>query len=163
VDAGESVLLFATSSNMFNTYLWSPLDIVSNPTTQNTSAIINNTQVFEVIATDSFGCKESDTVIVYRRSLTCGQTAIFVPNAFSPNNDGMNDRFYVHAKNLNKFYVAIYDRWGERVYESTDLTEGWDGTYKGKLLDPSVFGYYVEGVCERDEKFTEQGNITLIR
>jgi gliding motility-associated-like protein len=163
VDAGESVLLFATSSNMFNTYLWSPLDIVSNPTTQNTSAIINNTQVFEVIATDSFGCKESDTVIVYRRSLTCGQTAIFVPNAFSPNNDGMNDRFYVRAKNLNKFYVAIYDRWGERVYESTDLTEGWDGTYKGKLLDPSVFGYYVEGVCERDEKFTEQGNITLIR
>jgi len=163
VEAGESVLLSAISSNLFNTYLWNPVGAVISPTSQNTNAIISNTQVFEVIATDSFGCRESDTVIVYRRSLTCGQTAIFIPNAFSPNNDGANDIFYVRAKNLTKFYLAIYDRWGELVFESNDLNDGWDGTFKGKPIDPAVFGYYVEGVCEREENFSFKGNITLIR
>lgn len=163
VEVGETVLLSALSSNLYNTYLWNPVTAVNNPTSQNTSAVINNTQVFEVTATDSFGCREKDTVIVYRKSLTCGQSSIFIPNAFTPDNDGLNDRLYVRAKNLINFYFAIYDRWGQKVFETRDPNIGWDGTFNGKALDPAVFGYYVEGLCERNEKFSDKGNITLIR
>lgn len=160
---GERVQLTATSSGTNNTYQWNPSDKVSNATMQNTNAIITNTQSFEVVATDSFGCKARDTITVYRSALTCGQSSIFVPNAFSPNNDGKNDKFYVRATNLTNFYLAIYDRWGQMVFETMNMNTGWDGTFKGKELDPAVFGYYCTGVCERGEKFSDKGNITLIR
>jgi gliding motility-associated-like protein len=104
-----------------------------------------------------------DTVKVKRKPLKCGQTALFIPNAFSPNGDGNNDVFYVRGKNLTSFRLAIFDRWGEKMFETTSLDIGWDGTYKGKKIDPAVFGYVFEGVCATGEKLLDKGNITLIR
>jgi gliding motility-associated-like protein len=86
-----------------------------------------------------------------------------VPNAFSPNNDGKNDVLYVRGNFIQTMYFTVYDRWGQKMFETRNQNEGWDGTYKGKKLDPAVFGWYVEGTCEVGEKFFKKGNVTLLR
>ncbi|OFY86037.1 MAG: hypothetical protein A3F72_21575 [Bacteroidetes bacterium RIFCSPLOWO2_12_FULL_35_15] len=91
----------------------------------------------------------------------CGET--FVPNAFSPDNDGANDLECVLGKCIQDFYFAIYDRWGEKIFETTDQKNCWDGTYKGKLMNTAVFVYYLKVTLTTGELINKKGNITLIR
>ena len=93
----------------------------------------------------------------------CKESNIFIPNAFSPNNDGKNDVLFVRGNYITKLYFAVYDRWGQKVFETKDMSKGWDGTFKGKRIDPAVFGYYLEGECEGGDKFFKKGNVTLLR
>lgn len=158
----EEIQLTAISSDLVN-YNWQPMNQVSNALIYNPTSIIYQSTIFVVQVEDSFGCIDIDSVIVYRKALKCGQSALFIPNAFSPNNDGNNDVFYIRGKNLSNFRFAIFDRWGEKVFESFDINTGWDGTYKGKKLDPAVFGYIFEGKCENGDDIKDKGNITLIR
>lgn len=100
------------------------------------------------------------------------QTAynIYAANIFSPNNDGVNDFFYVQtgADVINIGYFAIYDRWGELLFENEDFkpnvpSEGWDGLFKGKVVSPGVYIYVVEAEFEDGEILTVTGDITVIR
>lgn len=89
---------------------------------------------------------------------------IYVPNTFTPNGDGANDVFLVRGPNFAIFYFAVYNRWGQLLFETTDPSEGWDGTFKGKSSDPGVFGYYIRAKCsENSEEIFKKGNVTLIR
>jgi gliding motility-associated-like protein len=88
-----------------------------------------------------------------------------VPNAFSLNGDGQNDEFCLKGWNgcMNSFEIKIYNRWGEKVYESIDPDFCWNGVYQGRLLDPAVFLYYIKATTTFSESITKKGNITLIR
>jgi gliding motility-associated-like protein len=86
-----------------------------------------------------------------------------MPNGFTPNGDGKNDVLYLRGNNISNVYFAVYDRWGQKVFETRDLAKGWDGVFKGKQLDPAVFAYYGEGECVGGEQFFVKGNVTLIR
>ena len=88
-----------------------------------------------------------------------------VPNAFSPNTDGFNDQFCLQGWNMciTQFRICIFDRWGEKVFESSDATFCWDGNYKGKALDPAVFVYYITATLGNNESIEKKGNISLIR
>lgn len=89
---------------------------------------------------------------------------LYIPNTFTPNGDGHNDVFRVRGPNFAIYYFAVYNRWGELMYETTDPSQGWDGNYKGKPSDPGVFGYYVKAKCgEGSEEIFKKGNVTLIR
>ena len=66
-------------------------------------------------------------------------------------------------KKESKLYFAIYDRWGELMFETTDIYKGWDGTYKGEPVDPAVFVYYLHATCVNKLNYIKKGNITLIR
>ena len=88
---------------------------------------------------------------------------MFVPNAFTPDGDGMNDVLYVRSSVGYQMDFKIFDRWGELVFESHDVKHGWDGTFKGKKLEPGVFDYYLKFTCYNKEVFFKKGNITLIR
>jgi gliding motility-associated-like protein len=158
----ELIQLNAIATDIAN-YRWIPASAVNNANIANPTSIDRLDSVFIVEATNIDGCVAYDTVKVKRKPLKCGQTALFIPNAFSPNGDGNNDVFYVRGKNLTSFRLAIFDRWGEKMFETTSLDIGWDGTYKGKKIDPAVFGYVFEGVCATGEKLLDKGNITLIR
>jgi gliding motility-associated-like protein len=116
-----------------------------------------------VEVTDDNGCRKTDTVIVVVINTPCEQTNVYIPNGFTPNDDGKNDVLLVRANGLTNLYFAVYDRWGQRMFETTDQAKGWDGTFKGKKLDPAVFGWYAEGDCEGGQKFFKKGNVTLIR
>jgi gliding motility-associated-like protein len=89
---------------------------------------------------------------------------LFIPNTFTPNGDGHNDIFKIRGPLYEIFYFAVYDRWGELMYDTTDPTQGWDGMYKGKQADPGVFGYYIKAKCsEGSTEIFKKGNVTLIR
>ena len=102
-------------------------------------------------------------MIVYVINTPCKESNIYIPNAFSPNGDGKNDVLYVRANNVTKIYFAVYDRWGQKMFETTDIMRGWEGTFKGKRIDPAVFGWYAEGECVGGNKFMKKGNVTLLR
>lgn len=89
---------------------------------------------------------------------------LFIPNTFTPNGDGHNDVFKMRGPLYEIFYFAVYNRWGELMYETTDPTQGWDGMHKGKQSDPGVFGYYLKAKCsEQSEEIFKKGNVTLVR
>lgn len=88
-----------------------------------------------------------------------------VPNVFTPNGDGQNDEFRVVYRSLKKYSIIIYNRWGRKVYESTNPAEGWDGTVGGGLAPPGVYFYYIEAESyNKDEQVKpRKGPIHLIR
>jgi gliding motility-associated-like protein len=86
-----------------------------------------------------------------------------VPNAFSPNGDLLNDGLFVRGNSIDELHFVIYNRWGEKVFETRDQSIPWDGTYKGKPLSPDVYAYYLEVRCFNGETYFEKGNISLIR
>lgn len=89
---------------------------------------------------------------------------VYIPNTFTPNGDGYNDIFKVRGPAYAVFYLGVYNRWGQLVYETQDISQGWDGIFKGKMVDPGVFGYYMKAKCKEDsEEIFKKGNVTLIR
>jgi gliding motility-associated-like protein len=95
--------------------------------------------------------------------LICADPEIFVPNAFSPDADGLNDEVFVRGRFIESLFFQIYNRWGELVFETRDQQRGWDGTHRGELATPDVYVYYLEAFCIDGQRFEKKGNITLIR
>ena len=95
--------------------------------------------------------------------LLCEHPVVYVPNAFSPDGDGYNDVLMVNSNNIRDMTLAIYNRWGEKVFESQDPTIGWDGTFKGVSLPPDIYGYYMRCNCREGGSLFLKGNITLLR
>ncbi|MFI5221913.1 MAG: gliding motility-associated C-terminal domain-containing protein, partial [Bacteroidia bacterium] len=113
----EKVILDA---GKFKSYFWYP----TGETTETIGATVARQYV--VVVTDTNNCINKDTTLVEEK---CG-SKIYIPNAFTPNGDGINDVFYVHSRSLETFEIQIYDRWGEKIFSSTDITKGWDGTFQ---------------------------------
>jgi gliding motility-associated-like protein len=93
----------------------------------------------------------------------CDDPFVYIPNAFTPNGDGENDKLFVYGAMIQGILFRIYDRWGELVFETTNRNEGWDGTFRGKLLDPDVYDYYLQVDCVDGLQNIIKGNITLMR
>jgi gliding motility-associated-like protein len=162
--------IYASQSTQLNTtvfpgasYYWTPPTGLNNPNISNPIASPTVTTSYVVNITDQFGCVYLDTVIIYVLDVNCDEPDIYVPNAFTPNGDLKNDILYVRGNIIQEIYFTIYDRWGEKVFETRDMRTGWDGTYKGKLCDPAVYVYYLDVTCINKEKHIQKGNITIIR
>jgi gliding motility-associated-like protein len=104
------------------------------------------------------GCQDKYEKTLMKDNLS----EIFIPNAFTPNGDRENDVLYVRGT-LDEMTLSIYDRWGEKVFETIDQAIGWDGTYKGNLVEPGVFVYHLTTKCEDSETVFKKGNVTVIR
>ncbi|MFT3884206.1 MAG: gliding motility-associated C-terminal domain-containing protein [Flavobacteriales bacterium] len=90
--------------------------------------------------------------------------ALFIPTAFSPDNSTKNDAYCLYGTDcIATMQLGIYDRWGNKVFESTDPQACWDGTYNGQPLDPAVFAYHLSATLSNGERVERQGNITLMR
>ncbi|MFH0893645.1 MAG: gliding motility-associated C-terminal domain-containing protein [Bacteroidota bacterium] len=159
---GQSTIIHASPPGVY-TYQWTPTEGLENPNAASTTATLTQTTTFIVNITDIYGCTNSDTVTIYVTDVACDENDIYIPNAFTPNGDNVNDVLYVRSPVIEILYFAVYDRWGERVFETRDINQGWDGTFRGKPSDPDVFYYYIEAGCYNKEKFFKKGNITLIR
>ena len=121
------------------------------------------TTVYTVLTRNQFGCIDTDTVSVYIRPPVCGEPIVFIPNAFTPDRDGHNDEWKIEGNNITEMNVAVYNRWGQKIFESNDQTIGWDGTFQGKALPPDVYGYYVTLVCDDGSRLFKKGNLTLLK
>ncbi len=89
---------------------------------------------------------------------------MFVPNAFTPNGDGQNDVFRIYGHGFSILRFQVFDRWGELIFESKDGTAGWDGTFKGQILAPQTFVYYIDyQIDNSSDEHHRKGSVVLIR
>jgi gliding motility-associated-like protein len=117
----------------------------------------------QLIVSNSNGC--IDTNFKFQYITTLQPSYVYVPSAFSPNNNGLNDGFKPSLFNVkNRNYVfRIYDRWGEKLFETNNIDEEWDGVYKGKICPQETYIWSVNGEFESGELFTQRGTFTLLR
>jgi gliding motility-associated-like protein len=157
---GQSTQLQAEPDG--HTYNWSPVEDLNNSTLQSPLAQPETTTTYYVQINDG-ECSVMDSVTIRVVEFVCGPPSIYVPNAFTPNRDGVNEKLFVRANNIDQLFFVIYDRWGEKMFETQSLSLGWDGRYKGEPLPPDVYTYYLEVTCEGGTTYFDKGNITLIR
>ena len=164
---GETTYLRALPHEGAYRYNWSPATYLDDRTLANPKCKARETTTYYlsmVNSIDTLQCLGIDTVVVrVAVKTTCDELSVYVPNAFTPNDDGQNDRALVFGNNLAEVYFAIFNRWGEKIFESTNQSQGWDGTFQGKKLDPDVFVYYLKAKCADGNNFFKKGNITLVR
>lgn len=159
---GAKITLYSTELQGFS-YLWTPSENLTSPTQPSTSGRVYESIDFSVFVTDNKGCYKEDTLHIEVEFVNCGEPNIFVPNAFTPNADGINDFIYVSGDYIASLNFAIYDRWGEKVFATTDINQMWDGTFRGKVCQSGVYYYKLEVNCEGGKTFVKGGDITLIR
>lgn len=158
---GNKTTLSVTPSTGYN-YSWTPAEGIENPNSAETDAVVNQTTIYKVTASDGF-CSKSDTVIVYTEDYVCDEPFVYLPNAFTPNGDGDNDILYLRSAITHEVLLRIFDRWGELVFETDNQHIGWDGTFKGKPCNPDVYDYYLKVKCIDNQENIIKGNVTLIR
>jgi gliding motility-associated-like protein len=144
-------------------YTWIPPDGLSCTDCSSPVARPMQTTTYKVIAINAAGCSDSTAVIIQVKN----PGAIYIPNSFSPNGDGANDLFMIYGikpEFLESFHISVFDRWGERVFSAEQAGFAWDGTYKGKLLDPGVFIYHLKFVLQGGDIIEERkGSLLLLR
>jgi gliding motility-associated-like protein len=143
-------------------YVWSPFNTLNSLTDSVVTAMPNDTTIYKVIAS-KLGCSVTGTIRINVDDVQCEEPNIFVPNAFTPNNDGNNDALLVRGRWITSLRFVVYNRYGQELFTTNNQLEGWDGTYKGKDLGPDVFGYYLTVRCLDGGNFAKRGNVTLIK
>jgi len=144
-----------------SSYLWNTGD-----TTE--SIVVNAEGMYSVEMESPVGCIGSDSVFVKLVSEEIPDFEIYMPNAFSPNGDGLNDIFKAVYKHdyISKYYLSIYNRWGQIIFECNDIDCGWDGTYKGKPSPNGAYIYQVvyEGINQQSSTpKTINGMVVLVK
>ena len=170
ITIGDSTVLSASPSTGV-TYSWTPSTGLDCTDCAAPTAKPGDTTTYYLTVKDSNGCVSTDSVTVFVipkdtvNPIKCAD--IFIPDAFSPNGDGANDVLYVRGTPgcISNFMISVYDRWGETVFETNDITKGWDGISKNKDTGPAVYSYYLRATLlnKKNEQITQKGNITLVR
>ncbi len=159
---GESTQLHATPIPDV-TYRWQPATTLTRPNATTTTATPINTTWYILTATDSNGCQYVDTLKITCIEVICDKPNIFIPNAFSPNGDGINDKVCFSGEWITSFHITIFARWGEKMFEAYNIDQCWDGTYNGKKCQAGVYMYVCEIECEGNQKKILKGDITLLQ
>jgi gliding motility-associated-like protein len=166
--AGNDTTIFAGNSAQLNAsggiqYQWSPSTYLNNPDIPNPISTPLNNISYTVTVVDGFGCADADTINI----IVDESAGIFVPDIFAPKSSLVhNQTLYVSGKGIKDMDFIVYDRWGEKVFETNtwnDPSAGWDGTFKGEKLSSAVFVYYVKATFYNGQKVERKGNVTLLR
>ena len=151
----ESIFLQATGSG---TLEWIAGDGILCKTCASTQIIPLQSDCYTVRLTDDRGCVAEDEVCIdIQRDFNA-----YIPNTFTPNNDGLNDEFKIYGENLSKFSLTVYNRWGQQLYYSEDSEKGWDGTFKHQLCKEDVYLYKVVYTGLDGKKYERMGSIQLL-
>ncbi len=162
---GQTVQLNAIGGCPNCIYSWTPPTGLNNPNIANPIASPTETTLYRVLVTVG-NCTDEASVRVVVNNVVCDKEHIFLPSAFTPNGDGVNDYWQIRSNFLDQLRVStwvLYNRWGQKIFETTDVNYRWDGTFRGQPLPPDVYGYYARIVCPGNEELVLQGNLTLIR
>lgn len=160
INTGQSVTIRPASGVPTGaSYNWTPDDGLSCTTCETPVANPDGTTDYILRVVDPAGCTASDTIRV-----TVNNGNLLIPTAFSPNGDGKNDLFHVLNKNITKVNLQVFNRWGEKVYESEDPYDGWDGTFKGMEQEMGVYVWQCTYMVTGDTtNRVAKGNVTLVR
>ncbi len=173
VDAGVGAQLiagtpFRLSPNISGAvnWMWSPPDYLDCTNCLHPVSKPKISITYLLTAFNADGCKAADTVSL---KLICGKNLVYIPTAFSPNGDNLNDRFTINGSGVKIIRsVVIFSRWGKVVFERrninvNDLNNSWDGNYNGELMPVGAYVYSIQTECEGGEIFEYRGNVLIVR
>lgn len=158
IDLGGAAELFAIPA-VGGDVLWVPSNTIDCPTCMDVIATPSITTTYYPTITDVNGCVGTDTVTVY----VAFEEIVEVPSAFSPNGSGKDDVLRVLGIGISSMDFKIFNRYGQLVFETTDINEGWDGTLNGKELNQGVFVWTLSYKLVDGTKSEKSGNVTLVK
>lgn len=148
---GDAVIVLSPGD--FASYRWSDYSVAS-------TYRVTQTGTYSVTVTNTEGCTATVSIKVNDHCAS----EVLLPTGFSPNNDGRNDLFHaIYTPDLKRFYMAVYNRWGEKIFETSDATQGWDGTYKNVPQPIGTYTWFADYAFDNGTSRTQSGNITLLR
>lgn len=165
-NAGFPVKIETISSPDITYWKWTPALGLDSPYIGSPTATPKNNITYQVVATNEGNCNVTEEITL---TVTCDGKNVFVPNTFSPNNDGMNDMFFPRGKGVFGIKsFRVFNRWGNMVFEKVNFnvnspSEGWNGLFQGKPQAMDVYVYMMEVVCDNGTINKINGNVTLLR
>jgi len=161
---GSPVQLSATYSADVVKWTWTPTNYLSCTNCPSPISTPLAAVTYQLLVKNNVGCTDTAQVTL---KLQCEESRVFIPTAFSPNNDGNNDRFSIKGISIVR-HMIIFNRWGKPVYErnnyiASNNTNGWDGTFKGEPLPAGAYTYFAEMECPTGGVFVRNGTMMLIR
>ena len=157
IQEGESTTLTATTSANL-TYNWTPTESLSCGDCLSPTASPLETTVYTFVVTDpATSCSESDSLKV----TVIRNYDIWVPSAFSPNGDQINDYFAVRGNNIKEFTIRVYDRWGTKLFQTSNIAEVWNGDYQNRKVNSGVYVYVLDYILNDGTTNTVKGNLTV--
>lgn len=162
---GNTVNLTATGSNDVVKWSWLPSTYLSCSNCAAPVAAPRENMMYIAVGETKFGCKAADTLII---KLVCSE-GLFVPNAFTPNNDGKNDFFNLKGKGIKQIrHLQIFSRWGDIIFERNNFQIGdqnaaWDGKVNGSFAESGTYVYFIEAECDSGDIFTRKGTVVIVR
>jgi gliding motility-associated-like protein len=167
VSPGMTVQLAPTVTNgPISKWVWDPAENLSCNNCPLPIATIKDNIRYTVKVTNNKGCTATDAIAF---KVFCEGSQVFIPNLFTPDNNGRNDVFMVRASGIKLVKsFRIFNRWGELIFERqsfqpNDKSNGWNGTIKGVKASPDVFVYTCEVVCENEQSMSYKGNVAIIK
>ena len=157
IATGQPLQLNASGGTV---YSWQPATGLNDTNIDNPIAVLQKDQAYVVSIRNDDGCEGRDTI----RIKVYKGPDLYVPSAFTPDHNGLNDVFRVTAPGFKQLdYFRVYDRWGKLVFETRDISKGWDGTLHGVEQSTGVYVWIVKGTDYRNESLFKKGTVTLIR
>lgn len=148
----DNAIITATGS--VGTYIWTTgeanMSIMVNP---------QNTTTYCATVTTTAGCKNSACVDV----IVIDESTLYIPNVFTPNGDGVNDIYYTPNRNIVKYNMDIFNRWGQLLFSSEDPLKGWDGTFNGQMVPDGVYVFILKATGADKAVYNKTGHITILK
>lgn len=166
MNVGQTKTITPVISNDVTQVAWTPSTGVVRYVYPGIEIKPSNNTDYQITVTNPGGCTATDN---FRVQVLCNNANVFIPNTFSPNGNGTNEIFYPRGTGIFTIRSArVYNRWGELVFEkqnfkANDVSAGWNGTFRGQKLNPDVFVYVFEIICDNNETIIYKGDIALIR
>lgn len=159
---GESSQLEAVQPGGYS-ISWIPPGTLNNAKIPNPVATPDQTTTYTASFRTGSGCSIDRDVTIVVLSPFCNDAFVFFPTGFSPNGDGQNDVLQLESRFAEEVYWAVYNRWGQKVFETNRLDDAWDGTYKGEPQPAETYGFYLRAICPGGTEMVRKGNVTLLR
>jgi gliding motility-associated-like protein len=161
IERSNAYFAFLNQSGNATGYLWNFGDGEESNDINPVHAYLDTGRfTVQLIAYNSLGCSDTTDLSHF---IVVPSANIFVPSAFTPNDNGINDKLKVYGTNLDEVNLQIFDRWGEKVYDGDGLNDGWDGTLHGRKLNAGVYLYLIRITKSNGKTVMLKGDITLIK
>jgi len=164
ITEGNSTLLIGSSTGTGVTYTWTPGTSLNCSNCVTPTANPGSTTTYTLYVKDNVGCVDSAMITITVKKACSTDEDVYIANIFSPNGDGINDVLNIQGTGLTSIYWAIYDRWGNLVFQTTDPAQGWDGTENGRAMESATYVYYLKAICKKtNEEIKLKGNVSILK
>ena len=160
VSVGNAVSLVVTGSRPFTVTSWQPVASFPNQSATTQNIVINTPQTFSVSGKTVDDCIDTAQVTV---ALKTSEEDVWIPNTFTPDNNGLNDVFKVYGNGIDKLELTIWNQWGEKIFTTKDKSDGWNGMVNGNLQPNGVYAYVAKVTLMSGKEVMKKGMLNLVR